>query len=155
MKIRKQFTHSHQISIWIFVCFRKHRSVGRLFESIDEFFDALTTYQQQQQQTSPHHSSTSMQSIPPTPRPASPAAEEASNSSMLSELRSMEQSRLCKICYKQPSNVVFIPCGHLACCTSCSNENLRRCPVCHRGIQEKIKAFRSWVNRLDHCKRSH
>ncbi|WJZ90210.1 hypothetical protein VitviT2T_009371 [Vitis vinifera] len=47
---------------------------------------------------------------------------------------------LCVICLEQEYNAVFVPCGHMCCCTMCSSQ-LTNCPLCRRRIeQEKPKA---------------
>ena len=58
------------------------------------------------------------------------------------ELQELEESRKCKACYREDARVVFIPCGHLACCVSCS-EQVARCPVCKMMIKEKVTSYLS------------
>jgi hypothetical protein len=42
----------------------------------------------------------------------------------------------CKICVNNNINAVFIPCGHIACCISCSI-NIVNCIICNAAISEK------------------
>lgn len=43
---------------------------------------------------------------------------------------------MCVTCLHRPRTVVFIPCGHLACCYGCMSrqcdpDGFTRCPICH------------------------
>lgn len=62
----------------------------------------------------------------------------------------------CKICYTQVSEIACLPCGHLVMCRWCSEQHSpchpqdrtrpRRaaaCPVCRKGIRQKIRVFRA------------
>ncbi|XP_026445078.1 E3 ubiquitin-protein ligase SP1-like isoform X1 [Papaver somniferum] len=48
---------------------------------------------------------------------------------------------LCVICLEQEYNAVFVPCGHMCCCTTCSS-HLTSCPLCRRRIEQVVKTFR-------------
>ncbi|KAF5196628.1 E3 ubiquitin-protein ligase sp1 [Thalictrum thalictroides] len=48
---------------------------------------------------------------------------------------------ICVICLEQEYNAVFVPCGHLCCCTSCSS-HLSNCPLCRRRIDQVVRTFR-------------
>ncbi|KAF7804780.1 E3 ubiquitin-protein ligase SP1 [Senna tora] len=48
---------------------------------------------------------------------------------------------LCVICLEQEYNAVFVPCGHMCCCTTCSS-HLTNCPLCRRQIEQLVKTFR-------------
>uniref|UniRef100_A0A0D6R3M0 RING-type E3 ubiquitin transferase n=1 Tax=Araucaria cunninghamii TaxID=56994 RepID=A0A0D6R3M0_ARACU len=48
---------------------------------------------------------------------------------------------LCVICLEQEYNAVFVPCGHMCCCTSCSS-HLSNCPLCRRRIQQVVRTYR-------------
>ncbi|KAI3903471.1 hypothetical protein MKW98_032125 [Papaver atlanticum] len=47
---------------------------------------------------------------------------------------------LCIICLEQEYNAVFVPCGHMCCCTTCSS-HLTSWPLCRRRIEQVIKTF--------------
>ena len=44
---------------------------------------------------------------------------------------SSAETSLCKICFDQDMDVLFVPCNHLICCSSCS-ANLPHCPLCRQ-----------------------
>ncbi|XP_078446795.1 E3 Ubiquitin ligase family protein [Wolffia australiana] len=48
---------------------------------------------------------------------------------------------LCVICLEQEYNAVFVPCGHMCCCTLCSS-HLHTCPLCRRRIEQVVRTFR-------------
>nr|DAD19373.1 TPA_asm: hypothetical protein HUJ06_020836 [Nelumbo nucifera] len=48
---------------------------------------------------------------------------------------------LCVICLEQEYNAVFVPCGHMCCCTTCSS-HLTSCPLCRRRIEQIVRTFR-------------
>ncbi|KAL3680432.1 hypothetical protein R1sor_023388 [Riccia sorocarpa] len=48
---------------------------------------------------------------------------------------------LCVICLEHEYNAVFVPCGHMCCCTSCSSQ-LSNCPLCRRRIEQVVKTYR-------------
>ena len=61
----------------------------------------------------------------------------------------------CVLCYSYPKNIVFLPCGHIVACKSCTVEclnidlgkfinqrrNPRDCPVCNQSIKEAREVF--------------
>ncbi|CAL1362077.1 unnamed protein product [Linum trigynum] len=48
---------------------------------------------------------------------------------------------ICVICLEHEYNAVFLPCGHMCCCTTCSS-HLTNCPLCRRRIEQVVKTFR-------------
>jgi E3 ubiquitin-protein ligase MUL1 len=48
---------------------------------------------------------------------------------------------LCVICLEKEYNAVFVPCGHMCCCTACCS-HLTSCPLCRRRIDQVVKTFR-------------
>lgn len=47
---------------------------------------------------------------------------------------------ICKVCMRKEVRVTFRPCGHLSCCSECSN-TITVCPVCKRPFTEKIVTY--------------
>lgn len=47
------------------------------------------------------------------------------------ELRKIQESVLCKICFKNNSCIVLNPCSHMCTCTTCINQiTNKKCPIC-------------------------
>lgn len=46
----------------------------------------------------------------------------------------------CIICFEFERNNLFIPCKHLACCTSCCSK-VEKCPICNTSIETYIEAY--------------
>ncbi|XAR61939.1 hypothetical protein NMG60_11016495 [Bertholletia excelsa] len=48
--------------------------------------------------------------------------------------------KICAICYEEPRNCFFVPCGHCATCYACAqrimNGETRTCPICRRLIHK-------------------
>lgn len=49
-------------------------------------------------------------------------------------------SSLCCVCIDKKPNIVFISCGHMACCTHCSTP-LKKCPICRATIIKKQPVY--------------
>ena len=54
----------------------------------------------------------------------------------------MREQRTCRICMDNESGVLFLPCGHLICCTQCAPA-LKDCPLCRKPIHGTVKAYMS------------
>ncbi|XP_050076188.1 E3 ubiquitin-protein ligase LRSAM1-like [Anopheles maculipalpis] len=46
----------------------------------------------------------------------------------------------CVVCMEQMVQVIFIPCGHMCCCSGCHTE-IHDCPMCRAYIERKIKVI--------------
>ncbi|XP_012944566.1 E3 ubiquitin-protein ligase LRSAM1 [Aplysia californica] len=44
----------------------------------------------------------------------------------------------CAVCLDKMSNIIFLPCGHVCCCTACA-QPLSECPLCRAEIKVKVK----------------
>lgn len=51
----------------------------------------------------------------------------------------VEDSKLCKICFSEERNIGFVPCGHVVACAKCALAS-SKCPMCRRTIE--------WAQRL-------
>lgn len=51
----------------------------------------------------------------------------------------LNDKTVCKICYLKEYDIVFIPCGHVAC-SGCS-ESMEKCPFCRKSIIDSVKIF--------------
>ncbi len=61
---------------------------------------------------------------------------------LLRENRRLLDEKLCKICADREVGVVFVPCGHFACCVVCA-PSFAHCPVCRTDIQSAVRTFLS------------
>jgi hypothetical protein len=51
-----------------------------------------------------------------------------------------DEPRSCKLCYSDPSNILFLPCRHIISCIKCS-QMVSKCPYCKIIIKGKIKVY--------------
>eukprot|EP00092_Neocalanus_flemingeri_P026435 GFUD01028656.1.p1 GENE.GFUD01028656.1~~GFUD01028656.1.p1 ORF type:complete len:116 (-),score=34.37 GFUD01028656.1:226-573(-) len=56
------------------------------------------------------------------------------------EVENLKEARNCKICMEREASIVFLPCGHLCCCTNCAPA-LQICAVCRSPIQGLVRTF--------------
>lgn len=71
--------------------------------------------------------------VPETP------ASEPSTPTDTSE-NSLDDSKLCKICYAEERNVCFVPCGHVVACAKCALA-ADKCPMCRRTFQTAVRLY--------------
>lgn len=57
------------------------------------------------------------------------------------ESPAVSEESACKICFSKKASVIFLPCRHVAVCTSCSLWIEEKCPICRTEISEKISLF--------------
>lgn len=53
-----------------------------------------------------------------------------------------QPSLLCKICFSEEKNILFIPCKHVAVCKQCSVP-LSTCPICRSKIENTMRIYNS------------
>ncbi len=53
-----------------------------------------------------------------------------------------QELNICKICMDNQIAIVFLPCGHLISCVSCSIA-LSKCPLCRERIRGTVKSYLS------------
>ncbi|XP_070501652.1 E3 ubiquitin-protein ligase LRSAM1-like [Chironomus tepperi] len=70
----------------------------------------------------------------PTQEPKSPTSSASSSHDATTNAAE------CVICMDAVTRVIFLPCGHLCCCISCSSD-LTSCPMCRGTIERKIKVI--------------
>ena len=73
---------------------------------------------------------------------AEAAARAAARHARLAEEAEDERQKRaeCAVCFSSARSVAFAPCGHIACCTLCSNQ-VGHCPVCKQGIRQRIPVY--------------
>ena len=55
-----------------------------------------------------------------------------------SQISEINLEHLCTMCYENPIQAIFEPCGHRCLCLECykrEKENLERCPICNKEIE--------------------
>lgn len=73
--------------------------------------------------------------------PTAPSQEPKSPTSSASSSHDATTNAVeCVICMDAVTRVIFLPCGHLCCCISCSSD-LTSCPMCRGSIERKIKVI--------------
>nr|XP_009861875.1 baculoviral IAP repeat-containing protein 7-B isoform X1 [Ciona intestinalis] len=105
---------------------RQHEQSQRFFSSAEELVDALLNQ-------------SNITSAPQIPS-SSTAGATGGPITPLEELRQLEQSRMCKVCHRNQANMVLLPCGHVACCTTCGND-VTNCPVCLADITDRVRSY--------------
>ncbi|KAJ8309976.1 hypothetical protein KUTeg_011841 [Tegillarca granosa] len=60
--------------------------------------------------------------------------------SLIEENRQLKEQTLCKICLDESVSMVFLPCGHLCCCSQCAPA-LRKCPICRVFVRGTVKTY--------------
>lgn len=75
-----------------------------------------------------------------TPITPSAPPEEACTSSNYQEYNATQSINTaeCVICLDLQCEVIFLPCGHLCCCSGCANMISADCPMCRSVIDHKI-----------------
>lgn len=53
------------------------------------------------------------------------------------ENKTLIEKYMCKICFANEYNTIFLPCGHVVCCNKCAS-SLTKCPLCQKYL-ERIK----------------
>lgn len=66
----------------------------------------------------------------------------STDSTLEEENKRLKSARECKICMVDEVGVVFVPCGHLLSCPSCST-GIEKCPICRTTIKGRIRTFLS------------
>lgn len=62
------------------------------------------------------------------------------SSSSVQNSSNPKQKEECKICFENPIDCVFVPCGHVACCHSCA-KGVKMCPFCRKKIKMVVKMY--------------
>ena len=60
--------------------------------------------------------------------------------SMIEENKQLKDLHVCKVCMDNEVSMVFLPCGHLVCCSSCA-QALQHCPICRGLIRGTVRTF--------------
>merc|ERR1712136_430972 len=68
-------------------------------------------------------------------------------------LQVISDALTCQVCFDQPLEVAFVPCGHQVCCKDCA-KRCSSCPICRQDITSGLTVFlpvsRDYVLNGDH-----
>lgn len=71
--------------------------------------------------------------------------EEDSDSSLCTSSNDLYDGKICVICYDEPRNCFFVPCGHCATCFDCAQRIVdgdnKVCPICRRPIHKVRRLY--------------
>lgn len=51
-----------------------------------------------------------------------------------------KDSKLCKICYSNEYNTIFLPCGHVIACAKCAS-SVSKCPACRQPFDNVMRVY--------------
>jgi hypothetical protein len=60
------------------------------------------------------------------------------------EMERLQEQGLCMVCFVEPINSAFMPCGHRQCCEGCARQLMGRgdrCPFCRARIEDVLRTF--------------
>lgn len=57
------------------------------------------------------------------------------------EAADINDEELCKICYINERNTIFLPCGHIFACARCALSIKRECAICRKKCDQILRAF--------------
>ncbi|MDD7805837.1 MAG: RING-HC finger protein [Endozoicomonas sp. (ex Botrylloides leachii)] len=73
-----------------------------------------------------------------------PATTSSIEATLPQSLNQTLEKMLCPSCKESQNDILFIPCGHIAYCSSCSEKKKpKRCPQCNEMITDRLKIYRS------------
>ena len=55
-------------------------------------------------------------------------------------LKPESEMKLCKICMDHDIDAIFLPCGHVYCCSNCASA-VTTCPFCRKPVKSTTKAY--------------
>jgi len=59
-----------------------------------------------------------------------------------SNIESMDDESMCKICMDSPIDCVMLECGHMCTCTQCGKQ-MAECPICRQYVVRVVKTFKA------------
>ncbi|XP_032688755.1 E3 ubiquitin-protein ligase LRSAM1-like isoform X2 [Odontomachus brunneus] len=78
------------------------------------------------------------ESAPSPIMPSAPLEEASTSSQDYNFIQSINMTE-CVICLDSQCEVIFLPCGHLCCCSTCADKILAECPMCRSPIERKVR----------------
>lgn len=68
--------------------------------------------------------------------PSAPLEEASTSNQNCNFVQNMME---CVICFDLQCDVIFLPCGHLCCCSTCADKVFAGCPMCRSPIERKVR----------------
>jgi baculoviral IAP repeat-containing protein 7/8 len=90
------------------------------------------------QSSSQSSTSSARESFKDTESNCSEKAQEMSEKS--DEEEEKKDSKLCKICYSNEYNTIFLPCGHVIACAKCAS-SVTKCPACRQPFEKIMRVY--------------
>ena len=59
----------------------------------------------------------------------------------LMKLKEIKEANCCGICFNDPYDMAFVPCGHIVCSKCNIKSSFTSCPFCRTEIEYKQKLF--------------
>ena len=75
--------------------------------------------------------------------PLIPSSSERDVKALEAKIKDLKDRKLCKICFDSPFNIVFLPCGHLVCCSTCAPA-LENCCICRSLIRGTVRVYNNF-----------
>ncbi|KAL4233680.1 Baculoviral IAP [Mactra antiquata] len=91
--------------------------------------------------SSRHRENTSME-ITENKQSLASSSKDTDQNPLAAENTELKEKMLCKICFDNDANIVFLPCGHMVSCVECAYA-LRKCAVCRKLIDSRIRTYLS------------
>jgi E3 ubiquitin-protein ligase XIAP len=78
----------------------------------------------------------------PIAEASAPIAEKKTSekSSSDEEEEEIKDAKLCKICYTNEYNTIFLPCGHIIACAKCAS-SVTKCPACRQPFETVMRIY--------------
>ncbi|XP_061927096.1 death-associated inhibitor of apoptosis 1-like isoform X2 [Apis cerana] len=54
--------------------------------------------------------------------------------------KSTDDAKICKICYNEELEVIFLPCGHVIACVKCAYD-MKSCAMCRKLVTKTVRVF--------------
>ncbi|NXP56207.1 LRSM1 ligase, partial [Heliornis fulica] len=81
--------------------------------------------------------------VPGALEPSAPCEESPSPTVPTAPLLQWDEKKSeCVVCMEQETQMIFLPCGHVCCCQTCSKQ-LHTCPLCRGDITQRIRIYHS------------
>ncbi|KAH9500236.1 hypothetical protein Btru_077545 [Bulinus truncatus] len=113
---------------------------GEDFTSAEALLEAIFSSGVGSSESVDNHEEASSKDYDKDNRPNPSDLESHDSLKLMEENRLLKEQRQCKICMDEEVCVVFLPCGHLVCCSTCAPA-LNLCPICRAKIRGTVRTY--------------